>query len=118
MFNTIYINNMNVNESSQQRIVQYELPANWIEYDFASIAPALVEAKAAALALVTMPYQRNWVEALQEIQLKREVAGTSRIEGADFTDRELDEALRPDATTEELITRSQRQANAALKTYK
>jgi hypothetical protein len=27
------------------------------------------------------------------MELKREVAGTSKIEGADFTDRELDEAL-------------------------
>jgi len=99
-------------------IVQYELPQRWISYDFVAIAPSLVEAKAAVLSLITMPYQRNWVEALQEIQLKREVAGTSRIEGADFTERELDMALRPDATSQELLTRSQRQANAALKTYK
>jgi hypothetical protein len=56
-----------------------------------------------------MPYQRNWIEILQEIQLKREIAGTSRIGGADSTDRELDVALKPDATTKELLTRSQRQ---------
>jgi len=57
------------------------------------------------------------VEALQEIQLKREVAGTSRIEGADFTDRELDAALKQE-TTEQLLTRSQKQAHAAMKAYK
>ena len=99
-------------------IVKYESPQNWISYDFAAIAPSLVEAKAAVLSLVTTPYQRNWVEALQEIQLKREVAGTSRIEGADFTDRELNIALKPDVAPEELLTRSQRQAHAALRTYR
>jgi Fic family protein len=103
---------------SVRRAVQYELPQNWIRYDFSAIASALVEAKAAVLSLTTMPYQRNWIEALQEMQLKREIAGTSRIEGADLTDRELDVALKPDATTEELLTRSQRQAHAAMKAYK
>jgi Fic family protein len=63
-----------------------------------------------------MPYQRRWVEALQPIQLKREVAGTSRIEGADFTERELNMAL--EETPEELLTRSQRQAHAAVKAYR
>lgn len=100
------------------KAIQYDLPRDWIAYDFAAVAPELVEAKAAVLSLVTMPYQRNWVEALQEIQLKREVAGTSRIEGADFTDRELDTALKPDATAAELVTRSQRQAHAAVRTYR
>lgn len=37
-----------------------------------------------------MPYHRNWIETFQEIQLKREIARTSRIVGADSTDRELD----------------------------
>jgi Fic family protein len=50
------------------------------------------------------------------MELKREVAGTSRIEGADFSDRELDEALKD--TPEELLTRSQRQAHAAVQTYR
>jgi len=112
------MNHMDTTMNAVHNVVQYELPNEWISYDFGAIAPALVDAKAAVLSLITMPYQRNWVEALQEIQLKREVAGTSRIEGADFTDRELDVALKPDATTEELLTRSQRQAHAALKTYK
>jgi len=56
------------------------------------------------------------VEALQEVQLKREVAGTSRIEGAEFTERELDAALKE--TPEQLFTRSQRQARAAMRTYR
>ncbi len=50
------------------------------------------------------------------MQLKREIAGTSRIEGADFTDRELEAAMK--LTTEQLLTRSQRQAHAAMKAYK
>ncbi len=36
-----------------------------------------------------IPYQRSWVEGLQQIELKREIAGTSRIEGADFTIKPL-----------------------------
>jgi hypothetical protein len=35
----------------------------------------------------------KFANRLQAMELKREVAGTSKIEGADFTDRELDEAL-------------------------
>jgi len=79
---------------------------------------ALVNAKAAVQSLKTLPYQRSWVEKLQELQLKREVAGTSRIEGADFTERELEAAIRPDATAAQLITRSQQQAHAAMQTYR
>ncbi|MPY72582.1 MAG: hypothetical protein GEU92_21360, partial [Alphaproteobacteria bacterium] len=45
------------------------------------------------LALTQIPYQRSWAEQLQQDQLKREVAGTSRIEGAEFTERELDAAI-------------------------
>jgi Fic family protein len=79
---------------------------------------ALVEAKAAVRALTTLPYQKSWVEVLQELQLKREVAGTSRIEGAEFTERELDEAIKPNISAEELRTRSQRQARSAMLTYR
>jgi cell filamentation protein, protein adenylyltransferase len=77
-----------------------------------------VEAKAAVQALTTFPYQKSWVEALQEIQLKREVAGTSRIEGAEFTEKKPEEAVRPDVSPEALATRSLRQANSAMKVYR
>lgn len=96
--------------------IPYELPRNWIGYDASAIANELAEAKAAVLSLKTVPYQRRWVEALQQIELKREVAGTSRIEGAEFTDRELEAAMKE--TPEALLTRSQRQAHAAVKTYR
>ncbi len=104
--------------SSGSRAVQYEVPQEWLRYDFAVVAQALVDAKAAVLSLVNTPYQRTWVEALQEIQLKREIAGTSKIEGADFTESELEVAMNPDASAEELLTRSQRQAHAAVKAYR
>jgi hypothetical protein len=71
------------------------LPQHWIRYDRSEIVAELTEARAAILALTNIPYQRMWAEKLQEMELKREVAGTSRIEGADFTDRELDEASSP-----------------------
>ena len=71
---------------------KYVKPRHWLRYDPLRVASELAEAKAAVLSLTTIPYQRRWVEALQEVQLKREVAGTSRIEGAEFTERELDDA--------------------------
>ncbi len=75
----------------------------------------LIDAKAAVQSLKTVPFQKDWVQKLQYVQLKREVAGTSRIEGADFTESELEAAL--DESPEELFTRSQKQARAAKNTY-
>jgi Fic family protein len=97
-------------------VFKYVKPRNWLRYDPLQVASELAEAKAAVLSLKTIPYQRRWVEALQEVQLKREVAGTSRIEGAEFTERELEDALRE--SPQDLLTRSQRQANAAMKAYR
>lgn len=97
-------------------VIRYRPPQSWLRYDFVRVQGPLTEARAAILALTQMPYQRSWAEKLQAIQLKREVAGTSRIEGAEFTERELDVALT--AAPEALETRSQRQAAAALVTYR
>jgi Fic family protein len=99
-------------------IIKYLTPRNWIHYNLSdrTLLFRLTEAKAAVLSLTQIPYQRSWVEALQAVQLKSEVAGTSRIEGADFTDRELDLALQE--SPEQLLTRSQRQAHAAMKAYR
>jgi len=99
-------------------MIRYELPRRWILYDSTAVMTALVEAKSAVQSLTSLPYQKSWVEALQELQLKREVAGTSRIEGAEFTERELEEAVRPNASAEELRTRSQRQAHSAMRAYR
>jgi Fic family protein len=96
-------------------MIRYELPQHWISYNAGALIKELTDAKAAVQALKTLPYQRSWAEKLQYIQLKREIEGTSRIEGADFTNRELDEALKE--TPKELFTRSQKQARAALQTY-
>lgn len=98
--------------------VPYAHPGNWIAYNRLGVADALIEAKAAVKALTALPHQRDWLEKLQEIQLKMEVAGTSRIEGADFTEVELDAALSEPSPTEGLLTRSQRQARAAVQTYR
>ena len=97
--------------------VQYTLPAQWIRYDPTAIVTELTEAKAAVLSLANIPFQRAWAERLQAMELKREVAGTSRIEGADFTDRELDEAIAGE-TPQDRLTRSQKQARAAVNTYR
>jgi len=97
-------------------ILRYLMPRDWARYEKQAISEELVAAKAAILALTQMPYQRSWAEQLQTIQLKREVAGTSRIEGAEFTEKELDAAMRE--TPEQLETRSQKQAAAAVATYR
>lgn len=97
--------------------VQYALPAFWIKYKKDEIFQEITDAKAAVMALKTIPFQRRWVEELQKIQLKMEVSGTSKIEGADFAANELEVAIGAE-TAEELRTRSQKQANAAVRTYK
>ena len=97
-------------------VIRYENPQAWVIYDASTVLQSLAEAKAAILALTQIPFQRSWAEELQQAQLKREVAGTSRIEGAEFTEKELDAALRE--TPEQLETRSQRQAAAAIATYR
>lgn len=97
-------------------IARYTIPKDWIRYETTAILDELMSARAAMLALTQIPYQRSWAEELQKIQLKREVAGTSRIEGAEFTERELDAAMRE--TPEQLETRSQKQAAAAVATYR
>jgi Fic family protein len=97
-------------------VSRYVMPASWIRYELGEVLRELLDAKAAILALTRMPYQKSWAEELQKLQLKREVAGTSRIEGAEFTEKELDAAMRE--TPEQLATRSQRQAAAAVATYR
>jgi Fic family protein len=96
-------------------MIRYTTPQNWTSYNALSLMSELTEAKAAVLSLTTIPFQRSWAEALQDMQLKREVAGTSRIEGAEFTESELEAALKENA--KDLFTRSQRQARAAKLTY-
>ena len=99
-------------------MIKYDMPRNWIQFDSSSMALSgtYAEAKAAILSLQTVPYQRRWVDALQDVELKREVAGTSRIEGAEFTEQELDLAFRE--TPDQLLTRSQKQAHAVVRTYR
>jgi len=97
-------------------MIRYVIPDSWIKYDLARVSGPLVNAKAAVLALGSVPYQRSWAEKLQAVQLKREVEGTSRIEGAEFSEPELDIALRE--TPEQLATRSQKQAAAAVGAYR
>ena len=97
--------------------VQYELPDHWLKYHLVELVDELTAAKAAVLSLTSIPFQRSWAEKLQEMELKREVAGTSKIEGADFTDRELEEALSG-KLKRWYMTRSQKQARAAIETYR
>lgn len=97
-------------------MIKYKIPDDWVKYDATAILASLTDAKAAVYSLTEMPYQKSWVKDLQHVQLKSEVGGTSRIEGADFTDEELEAAIKEDA--EALATRSQRQAGAAVKAYR
>src|SRR5581483_10854164 len=87
--------------------IPYQAPRQWVSFDSTAIQAELLGAKGAMLALKQIPYQRSWAEELQQIPPTREVAGTSRTEGAEFTERELDAAMRE--TPQQLETRSQRQ---------
>ena len=60
-------------------MIRYEMPRDWIAYDRQTIMDELIGAKSAMMALTGIPYQRSWADELQKIQLKREVAGTSRF---------------------------------------
>ena len=97
--------------------IQYEQPKHWFKYDHSAIREELLNAKAFILALQAIPFQRRWVKSIQEIQLKMEIGGSSRIEGADFAANELENAIKAE-TSEQLLTRSQRQASAAARAYK
>lgn len=97
-------------------MIKYEIPNDWLNYNRSEVVPALVSARAGIIALTKVPYQRSWAEKLQEVQLKREVAGTSQIEGAVFAEGELEAALGD--SLEKSFTRSQKQAFAAKTAYR
>lgn len=97
-------------------MIRYRKPEHWLRYDKMALYEALVAANAAVRALVGIPVQKSWAEKLQAIQLKIEVAGTSRIEGAVFDEKELDAALGHE-TAHAALNRSQRQARSAKAAY-
>lgn len=97
-------------------MIKYQFPTRWSHYNLAAIVGELAEAKGAVMSLRAFPYQKRWVAELQEMQLKLEVGGSSKIEGADFAGNELDQAMRE--TPEQLHTRSQRQAHALTQAYR
>ena len=112
-------------------INRYAMPQRWVRYDIPAIFDPLVEAKTAAGILRQMPYLPQWIEQVHEEQLRLEAVGTSRIEGAEFTEREAVEALAADSATPDRrwstlavpatrsdLTRSQRQLRAADATYR
>ena len=97
---------------------RYSIPQHWIRYDAAAVFNLLVEAKTAAAVLRQMPYLHQWIEQAHEEQLRLEAAGTSRIEGAEFTLREQEQALASIAPRYDELTRSQRQLRCAADTYR
>ncbi len=112
-------------------INRYAMPQPWVRYDIPAIFDPLVAAKTAAGILRQMPYLPQWIEQVHEEQLRLEAVGTSRIEGAEFTEREAVEALAADSATPDRrwstlavpatrsdLTRSQRQLRAADATYR
>ena len=97
---------------------RYIRPQQWIRFDAAAIMEPLIAAKTAAGILGGLPYLPQWIAQVHEEQLRLEAVGTSRIEGAEFTQREQDEALAPGATTRDDLTHSQRQLRAAEAAYR
>ena len=103
---------------STENISRYACLQQWIGYDMAAIVEQLIEARTAAGVLRKLPHLPQWIEQVHEEQLRLEAAGTSRIEGAEFTQREQDEALAPDAAARTDLTHSQRQLRAANAAYR
>ncbi len=99
-------------------VSHYTVPQQWIHYDSAIISGLLIEAKTAAGVLKRLPYLSRWIEQVHEEQLRLEALGTSRIEGAEFTQREQEEALASDTPALAGLTHSQRQLRAASDTYR
>ena len=97
---------------------RYIVPQHWIHYDPSAVFNILVEAKTAAAVLRQMPYLHQWIEQAHEEQLRLEAAGTSRIEGAEFTPREQEEALASESPRRTGLTHSQRQLMCADATYR
>ena len=108
----------NEREMASENIIRYRTPRQWAAYDPAAIMDLLVAAKTAAGVLHSLPYLNQWIAQIHEEQLRLEAAGTSRIEGAEFTQREQEEALAPAAATRTDLTRSQRQLRAADGAYR
>ena len=103
---------------TSENVSRYVIPQQWISYDPSAVFNLLVEAKTAAAVLRQMPYLHQWIEEAHEEQLRLEAAGTSRIEGAEFTQREQEEALASDVPHVAELTHSQRQLRCAVTTYR
>lgn len=99
-------------------VSRYMTPRRWVHYDPAAVFQLLIEARTAGGVLNRMPYLPQWIEQVHEEQLRLEAAGTSRIEGAQFTEHEQDQALVPTPTSATRLTHSQRQLRAADATYR
>ncbi len=99
-------------------VSRYIVPQQWIRYDSSAVFNPLVEAKTAAAVLRQMPYLHQWIEQAHEEQLRLEAAGTSRIEGAEFTQREQEEVFASNTPHYDELTRSQRQLRCAVDTYR
>ena len=103
---------------TSQNVSRYQRPQRWLRYDPAAIMEPLIAAKTAAGILRGLPYLPQWIAQVHEEQLRLEAVGTSRIEGAEFSQREQDEALAPESATRHDLTHSQRQLRAAEVTYR
>ena len=99
-------------------VSRYLRPQRWIRYDAAAVMDSLIAAKTAAGILRGLPYLPQWIAQVHEEQLRLEAVGTSRIEGAEFSQREQDEALAPDPIVRYDLTHSQRQLRAAEAAYR
>ena len=100
-----------------ESVSRYALPGRWAIYDRDAVFGLLAEAKAATNLMRQLPYLYQWVEHINELEFRREIEGTTRIEGANFSEQELDEALATAGVSPDL-RHSQRQAQAAAAAYR
>ena len=108
----------NETEMSRDTTSLYSLPQRWVSYDATAVLDHLVEARSAVGILNRLPYLQQWISQVHEEQLRLEAAGTSRIEGAEFSDQEQEIALASEIPPYHDLTRPQRQLRAADATYR
>ena len=101
----------------REPISRYLVPRDWIRYDVAAVAGALIAAKTESGVLGRLPRLSQWIERAHEEQLRLEAVATTQIEGAVFSDRERDAIFKSEANDAYGLSRSQRQLRAAANTY-
>lgn len=102
------------------KVYKYKIPDSFVKYHQDEVDKSLRETNKilSALKQIYNLYPPNLKKDFQSQKFKRELSSTSRIEGAEFTEEELDNIFnQPNTSAEEGETRSQKELINLKKTY-